>query len=1198
MEPVGLAVGLVGLFSTCMDVMQRVDSYRTAGRDSRQLEAQLNATMHLFERWGDGVGISQGKLSDNHHPDLDNPRTYAVIKGLLNSIKDFSATSNDPPSPGVLQKTPSFPTSGDITSHVPKISKWQKTAWALRGKLKQTSHVQALAGLVSDLYSVVSPDTNASNALTRSPSFEDLSISTTPQPYAEEIRELLQKIEEEMEADKIRDLHLWLGAPPPNDVFSESNDKRVEETCEWILHRDEFLEWQKPSSSSKLLWIKGPAGFGKTYLCARIVQELERTAQESVAYFFLSSRYDGRDDPFLAIRAWLTMMIQRSSAARDIVTKTRLSQHEPLAGQATMLRAFREVIVGVPGCILVLDGLDECTGMNNTDTKSVPHFLQELRIAVADTTTKILISSRGDPVIQQAISDFTGRSEYTIVPYDVGPDLMAYSSKLVKAKLPNKDGPTKASIAQKMTDRSEGQFQWVKLQEGSLRKGRSRKQLEREIDETPSGLDGLYDREWNRINSMGDSDKDRALSLLRWTAFSVRPLTVYQIMEAVLITEALEEFPFDEMPDCVDQDYVDSMIIELCGSLIEVRHVSSSEDIGHHKRIQESEDESIGCQEVHMSHFSVKEYLLLKTFPGTSTLLSNEKLRVANENLHNITLAKYCFCFINLPGAFESIKINSNKRSAKHFLFYAVDEVLQHCQNAKVIDLELQQAIIAFLESRNEKWPFVKDFIETELLGDHPDFNDTSVSPFLLAVDSELTDAVAHLIREGSYDMEDRSFCDSTPLYWACYNENEEIVKLLVDNGADINARCLGGKAPLHLSVENESNGITEFLLSRGADVSAADSERRTALDLASESGNTEVARRLIDNGADISRETTDGFTPLSMASIRGHVELAKLLIESGADVNQAVANRQPPLWLAVSCNHSKLAELLLDEGAKLCRIHTRGQLLSLLAIAAGGGYINTAKALISKGFDPTEAEPLLLAASYGTYNGLLRVSDLNAPTKLLYLPRLGYHEVLDLLLQSGADVNTSDMDDLTPLHVASSKGLTDMVEILIQKGADLNVKDVAGRTPLHTSAARGHFRVTQLLIQHGADVGSRDNSGRNTLHHACFSRDVEIVNLIIGSSQIQMLDEADHWGSTPLSLAARFGEADILSALIDTGAVEVESSDRFGRTTGWWATSRNHGAVMRLLAGTDAHQGPRTGAEDAETDEEELLLAKLLYNV
>ncbi|KAG5802048.1 hypothetical protein H9Q74_013453 [Fusarium xylarioides] len=1044
MEPVGLAVGLVGLFSTCMDVMQRADSYKTAGRDSRQLDAQLNATMHLFERWGDGVGISKGKLSDDHHPDLDNPRTYAVVQGLLNSIKDFSTTSNEPPSPNGLQKTPSFSISGDASSHGAKISRWQKTAWALRGKLKQTSHVQALAGLVSDLYNVVSPDTTGSKALTRPPSLKDLSISAGEQPYSVEIRELLQKIEEEMEADKMRDLHLWLGAPPPNDVFSDSNDRRVRETCEWILHRDEFLEWQKPSSWSKILWIKGPAGFGKTVLCARIVEELGKAAQGLVAHFFLSSRYDGHDDPFSAIRAWLTMMIQRSTAARDIVAKAWLSQHEPLANQATILRTFREVLVGIPGCTLVLDGLDECTGMTNIDTKSVPYFLQELQIASTNTTTKILISSRGDPIIQQGVSDFTGYSEYTITPDDVGPDLVAYSSEIVKAKLPNKDEPTRASIAQRMTDRSEGQFQWVKLQEGSLRKGRSRKQLEREIDETPSGLDSLYDREWNRINAMGESDKWRALSLLRWAAFARRPLTVYEITEAVLVTDDMEELPLEEMPDCVDQDYVDSMILELCGSLIEVQRVSLPESAESSERIHESEEDFIGLQEVHLSHFSVEEYLLLKTFPGTHALLSNAKLRVTNEDFHNTTLAKHCLRLINSRGAFGSSKMNDNRRSEKqHFVFYAVHWGFHHCRDVRAIDLELQRAVIALLDSRNENWPFVRDYMVTRVFGEHPHLQDNPISPSVLAIIYGLTDVVAHLIREGSLDMNDRSFGNCTPLFWACTSQSKDIVVLLVDNGANINARCIYGQVPLHMSLNNGSNEITEFLISKGADVSVVGDGGQTPLNVASTSGNTEVARQLIDSGADVSHETKDGFTPLLMASSQGHVELAKLLIKRGADVNQVVANGDPPLVLAVLHNHPELAELLIDEGAELYEIWMKGQSFSLLAVAAGSGHFNMVKALIRKGFNPTGAQPLLLAASYGGCGGFSSDFDAREAAKSPEFPRSDYHQVLELLLQSGVDVNTSDVLGYTPLHAASLCDFIDIEKILIQNGADLNKGDI-----------------------------------------------------------------------------------------------------------------------------------------------------------
>ena len=184
MEPVGLAVGVVGLaglFSTCLHALQRLDSYKAAGRDSRQLDAQLSATIHLFERWGEGVGISQGKLSKAHHPDLDDPRTFLVIQRLLGSINELLQTSNN-----VDHRSLDF----SIRDPGPeKVSRWEKTAWALRGKLKQTNQVQALATLVADLYNVV--------PLTNVPSDQnnELAVDGT---YGSEMRELLSKIEEQL----------------------------------------------------------------------------------------------------------------------------------------------------------------------------------------------------------------------------------------------------------------------------------------------------------------------------------------------------------------------------------------------------------------------------------------------------------------------------------------------------------------------------------------------------------------------------------------------------------------------------------------------------------------------------------------------------------------------------------------------------------------------------------------------------------------------------------------------------------------------------------------------------------------------------------------------------------------------------------------------------------------------------------------
>ncbi|GKT46153.1 vegetative incompatibility protein HET-E-1 [Colletotrichum spaethianum] len=380
-------------------------------------------------------------------------------------------------------------------------------------------------------------------------------------------------------AETKRDLHTWLGCPSPNDLYDDSIQKRLGGTCEWILARNDVHNWLSPDGSAaanSVLWINGPAGFGKTILCARLVEVLSSTLQTPVAHFFLSSKFEGRDDPFMALRSWIAEMTFGSQAALDVVCKRRLAHHEQVATRATIVRLFREVLQAVPFCTFVLDGLDECTwlGENRNGSHSVARFLHELEQAIAGTTARILIVSRNEPEIRQGLSRFPGFSEYAISPEDVRADNIAFSKSIVNNKLPNKDELTRLSISERMAERCNGQFQWLKMQEEILRKGRNKKQLEKDIDETPAGLEQLYDRNWERIERLRYAEKTRAYSLLRWAAFALRPLTVCEITEAVLINDDCEDLPLDEMPDSIDDDYIESEIMGLCGSLIESTGIS------------------------------------------------------------------------------------------------------------------------------------------------------------------------------------------------------------------------------------------------------------------------------------------------------------------------------------------------------------------------------------------------------------------------------------------------------------------------------------------------------------------------------------------------------------------------------------------------------------------------------------------------
>ena len=59
-----------------------------------------------------------------------------------------------------------------------------------------------------------------------------------------------------------------------------------------------------------------------------------------------------------------------------------------------------------------------------------------------------------------------------------------------------------------------------------------------------------------------------------------------------------------------------------------------------------------------------------------------------------------------------------------------------------------------------------------------------------------------------------------------------------------------------------------------------------------------------------------------------------------------------------------------------------------------------------------------------------------------------------------------------TPLHKASSNGHSEIVEILLQNGAEVNALNEFDFTPLHFAAQNGHFAIVETLLTHGAEKG------------------------------------------------------------------------------------------------------------------------------
>ena len=94
---------------------------------------------------------------------------------------------------------------------------------------------------------------------------------------------------------------------------------------------------------------------------------------------------------------------------------------------------------------------------------------------------------------------------------------------------------------------------------------------------------------------------------------------------------------------------------------------------------------------------------------------------------------------------------------------------------------------------------------------------------------------------------------------------------------------------------------------------------------------------------------------------------------------------------------------------------------------------------------------------------------------------KYGNIEAVKQHLAYGTDVNARDVVG-TPLHYATFGGRKEVVELLIDSGADVSAKDVGGWTPLHLAAGGDHKEIAELLIAEGADVNAKNVDGETPL--------------------------------------------------------------------------------------------------------------------
>ena len=361
------------------------------------------------------------------------------------------------------------------------------------------------------------------------------------------------------------------------------------------------------------------------------------------------------------------------------------------------------------------------------------------------------------------------------------------------------------------------------------------------------------------------------------------------------------------------------------------------------------------------------------------------------------------------------------------------------------------------------------------------------------------------LAKEGvDQDSKDSDY-GRTPLWWAASWGHKAVVKLLFENGADLESKDNGGRAPLSRAAANGHEAVVKLLLEKGANLESKDENYgRTPLSWAAANGHEAVVKMLLENGAELESKDNEDRPPLSRAAANGHEAVVKLQLEKGAELESKDKYGFTPLSRAAGKGHEAVVKLLLEEGAEPESKDNDHR--TPLSWATANGHEAVVKLLLEQGAELESKDnegrtPLSRAA--GSWYKLKLVSKDNdvglslSRRTLLSRAAANGREVVKLLLEEGAELESKDNDHRTPLSWASANGHEAVVKLLLEQGAELESKDNEGRTPLLRAAERGHKAAVMLLIEKGAELESKSSNDQTPLSWAAESGHEAVVRLL-----------------------------------------------------------------------------------------------------
>ncbi|RFU81298.1 high-affinity glucose transporter [Trichoderma arundinaceum] len=363
---------------------------------------------------------------------------------------------------------------------------------------------------------------------------------------------ILSKEEEQC----LRDLRV---TDPRDDKYriEDTNGGLLQGACDWIIRHSDYVAWRN-ESESRLLWIKGDPGKGKTMLMCGIIDEL-KGQDIKPCYFFCQATDPRLNNATAVLRGLLYILLDTNrhflAHIQEKYGHAGTGLFNDINSWTALSKIFTKILEdpSLVGQLFMIDALDECV----TDLE---HLLDLIVSISNNSQVKWIVSSRNWTEIEAKFGAVSQRDRLSLELNEQSVSeavLMYINHKAARLKEEKGiDDETELNVREYLTDNARGTFLWVALVCKELLRLTVRKRhVLKKMAEFPPQLGPLYERMMQQIRE--SEDFGLCEKILRLAAVVYRPVSLAELASLLDISdnsgEELEE------------------IVTSCGSFLVVR---------------------------------------------------------------------------------------------------------------------------------------------------------------------------------------------------------------------------------------------------------------------------------------------------------------------------------------------------------------------------------------------------------------------------------------------------------------------------------------------------------------------------------------------------------------------------------------------------------------------------------------------------